>query len=164
MLTGIEGEERDEALEVFANIYSPQIGQGLVMDYLSQTGMDALKGADILNTAPAKYSSTVEYSGNSVAQYMRSIAQVHLAGLGTRVLYTTAPYNSFDTHAGQAGLHGRLWTEVSEAVNDFYDDLKEHDAGEEVTIPAVHRVWPAGARQRVSDGPWVRWACLCDRG
>ena len=134
VLTGIEGEERNEALEVFANIYSPMIGRGLVMDYLSQTGMDALKGADILNTAPAKYSSTVEYAGNSVAQYMKSIAQVHLAGLGTRVLYTTAPYNSFDTHAGQAGLHGRLWTEVSGAVSDLYDDLKEHDAGEEVTI------------------------------
>lgn len=48
---------------------------------------------------PPRYSSTVEYGANSVAQYLRNIAQVHLAQLGTRVLYTTAPYNSFDTHA-----------------------------------------------------------------
>ena len=64
VLTGIEGEDqRADALDVFSNIYSPMIGRGMVIDYLSQTGMDALKGADILSTAPAMYSSTVEYGG-----------------------------------------------------------------------------------------------------
>ena len=112
-----------EALEVFSNIYSPTIGRDVVMDYLLQKGMDALKGADILNTAPGKYSSTVEYAGNTMAQYMRDIAQVHLAELGTRFLYTTAPSNSFDTHAAQAGPHARLCAEWSAAVSDFHDDL-----------------------------------------
>ena len=86
VLTGIEGEnQRTKALEVFANVYSPMIGRGTVMEYMSQTGMDALKGADILKTAPEKYSSNVEYDNNSVAQYMRNIAQVHLAELGNPV-------------------------------------------------------------------------------
>ena len=135
VLTGIEGEDqRADALDVFSNIYSPMIGRGMVIDYLSQTGMDALKGADILSTAPAMYSSTVEYGGDTVAQYMRNIAQVHLAELGTRALYTTAPYNSFDTHAGQMAAHARLWTDVSNAVSDFYDDLKEHNAGDNVVL------------------------------
>ena len=135
VLTGIEGEyQRSEALDVFSNIYSPMLGRDMVMEYLSQTGMDALKGADILSTAPGKYSSTVEYASNSVAQYMRNIAQVHMAELGTRILYTTAPFNSFDTHAGQMAAHARLWADVSSAVGDFCDDLKEHDAGENVVL------------------------------
>ncbi len=135
VLTGIEGaDQRTEALDVFENIYSPAIGKGAVMDYLSQTGMDALRGADILSTAPEEYSSTVEYGGNAVAQYMRNIAQVYLAELGTRILYTTAPYNSFDTHAGQMAAHARLWTDVSNAVSDFYQDLKEHNASENVVV------------------------------
>ena len=135
VLTGIEGgDQRTEALDVFENIYSPAIGKGAVMDYLSQTGMDALRGADILSTAPEKYSSTVEYGSNTVAQYMRNIAQVYLAELGTRVLYTTAPYNSFDTHAGQMAAHARLWSDVSNAVSDFYQDLKDHDASENVVV------------------------------
>ena len=135
VLTGINGEDqRAEALEVFSNIYSPAIGRDVVMDYFVQTGMDALKGADILSTAPEKYSSTVEYGGNTVAQYMRNIAQVHLAELGTRFLYTTAPYNSFDTHAAQAGPHARLCAEWSNAVSDFYDDIKEHGAEKEVVV------------------------------
>ena len=135
VLTGIEIEEqRTKALDVFSRVYSPMLGQGPVLDYFAQTGLDALEGADILSTAPAMYSSSVEYGGDTVAQYMRNIAQTHLAGFGTRVLYTTAPYNSFDTHAGELANHTRLWTETSHAVADFYDDLKEHNAGDEVVL------------------------------
>ena len=135
VLTGIEREDqRTEALELFSNLYSPMIGRDAVMEYLSQTGMDALYGADILKTAPGMYSSTIEYDNNSVAQYMRNIAQVHLADLGTKFMYTTAPYNSFDTHGAQLGPHARLWTDTSKAVIDFYDDLKEHNASENVVL------------------------------
>jgi uncharacterized protein (DUF1501 family) len=134
VLTGIEDDQREEALDIFSRMYSPAMGRGQVMDYLSHTGMDALKGADILSTAPEKYSSTVEYGGNSVAQYMRNIAQTHIAGFGTRFLYTTAPYNSFDTHAGQMVGHSRLWSEVSAAVRDFQSDLEENDAADNMTL------------------------------
>ena len=135
VLTGIDAEDqRVDALDVFSKIYSPTIGRSSVVDYLSQTGMDALKGADILSTAPEAYSSTVEYGGDVVAQYMKNIAQVHLAGFGTRILYTTAPYNSFDTHAGELAAHAKLWSDTSNAVADFYDDLKEHDASDNVVL------------------------------
>ena len=134
VLTGIEDDQRDEALDLFARMYSPSMGRGPVTDYLTQTGMDALKGADILNTAPEQYSSGVEYGTDTVAQYMRNIAQVHLAGFGCRVLYTTAPYNSFDTHAGEMVAHAKLWTETSNAISDFYADLSEHGASDNVTL------------------------------
>ncbi|HAI99760.1 MAG TPA: hypothetical protein DCL97_03730 [Dehalococcoidia bacterium] len=135
VLTGIEIEEqRTKALDVFSRVYSPMIGQGPVLDYFAHTGLDALKGADILSTAPESYSSTVEYGSDSVAQYMRNIAQVHLANLGTRIMYTTAPYNSFDTHAGELANHTKLWSETSNAVADFYDDLKEHNASDNVVL------------------------------
>ena len=135
VLTGIEVEEqRMKALDVFSRVYSPMIGKGPVLDYFAHTGLDALEGADILSTAPEKYSSTVEYGSDDVAQYMRNIAQVHLAELGTRVLYATAPYNSFDTHAGELANHTRLWTETSNAVADFYDDLKEHNGSDNLVL------------------------------
>ena len=135
VLTGIEGEDqRADALDVFSRIYSPTLGRSMVVDYLSQTGMDALKGADILSTAPENYSSTVEYGGDVVGQYMKNIAQVRLAGFGTRILYTTAPYNSFDTHAGELAAHAKLWTDTSNAISDFYDDLREHNASDNVLL------------------------------
>ena len=135
VLTGIEAEDqRMKALETFSNVYSPMIGQGVVLDYFARTGLDALKGADILSTAPEKYSSSVTYGNDTVAQYMRNIVQTHLAEFGTRVFYTTAPYNSFDTHAGELANHTKLWSETSNAIGAFYEVLKEHDATEEVVL------------------------------
>ena len=135
VLTGIENDDqRAKALDVFSRVYSPMIGKGPVLDYFANTGLDALKGADILSTAPEKYSSTIEYGANEVAQYMRNIAQTHLAGLGSRVFYTTAPYNSFDTHSGQLGTHARLLTDTSNTIKDFYDDLKENNGSENVIL------------------------------
>jgi uncharacterized protein (DUF1501 family) len=134
VLTGIEDDQRNDALDIFSRMYSPAMGRGPVMDYLSHTGMDALKGADILSTAPEKYSSSVEYGNNSVAQYMRNIAQTHIAEFGTRFLYTTAPYNSFDTHAGEMVLHSALWSEASAAINDFFTDLRQNDAADNMVL------------------------------
>ena len=124
--------ERERMLELFARVYSPAIGSGPVMDYLGQTGRDALKGADIIKTAPAKYSSTVEYADNPIAKSLRSVAQVHLANLGTQVFYTQ--YGSFDTHFNQLPTHAKLWTDVAGAVSDFFADLREHDAADNVTM------------------------------
>ena len=135
VLTGIETQDqRTEALDIFSRMYSPMIGSGATNDYLSQTGLDALKGADILATAPGKYSSTVEYGGDQFSQWLKNVAQVHLAGLGSRVLYTGLNPGAFDTHANQTTAFPQLWGQVSTAVEDFYQDLKEHDASQEVVI------------------------------
>ena len=124
--------ERDQMLDIFARIYAPTIGTGPVMDYLSQTGRNVLDGADILKTAPQQYSSTVEYADTPIAKALRSVAQVHLADLGTQVFYTQ--HGSFDTHFNQMPQHTRLWTDVSAAISDFYADLREHDAADNVIM------------------------------
>ena len=135
LLTGIEGEDqRTEALDVFGRMYSPAIGRSAVMDYIRNTGTDALKGADILATAPKLYSSDIEYSSTAVGQYMKNIAQTHLAGFGTRVLYTTSPYNGFDTHAAQAALQAGLWTDVSNTVENFFADLRAKQASDNLLL------------------------------
>ena len=135
VLTGIDEEEaRTEALDIFSRMYSPLIGTGPTSDYLSQTGLDALKGADILSTAPLHYSSSVEYGGDVFSQWVKNIAQVHLSDFGSRVLYTGLNPGAFDTHANQTTAFPKLWSEVTNAVGDLYEDLKEHHANEEVVI------------------------------
>ena len=128
----IEDESlRKYALDAFAKMYGAT-GKDAVMDYLGQTGTDALKGADILQTAPAKYSSNVEYADNPIAQSLKSAAQVMFADLGTRVFYTD--YGSFDTHSGELDAHAGLWNDVSGAVGDFMDDLKEHGRQDDAIV------------------------------
>ena len=123
---------RKYALEAFAKMYGGERGRNAVMDFLGQTGTDALKGADILRTAPEMYSSGVEYAADGMAQSLRSVAQVMFADLGTRIYYTQ--HGSFDTHSGELASHAKLWDEVSGAVGDFYDDLKEHGREDDAII------------------------------
>ena len=135
VLTGIQGaDDRTEALDIFARMYAPMIGTGAVSEYLSQTGLDALRGADILSEAPKNYSSSVEYGGSPFAQWLKNIAQVHFSDYGTRILYTGVNPGTFDTHANENVTLPKLWGDVSNAIGDFYQDLKEHDANEEVVI------------------------------
>ena len=130
---GVAAEtERDMILERFARMYAPAIGTGEVMDYLGQTGRDALQGADIIRSAPERYSSTVEYAETPIAKYLRDIAQVYLADLGTQVFYTQ--HGSFDSHFNQPPMHTKLWIDMSSAISDFFDDLKEHDAGDNLIM------------------------------
>ena len=127
-----QDDQRAKALETFARVYSPAIGRGMAMEYLSNTGLDALKGADILRVAPERYSSSVEYASNAIAQRLRNIAMVHLADLGTRFFYTQQ--SSYDTHAGQLGWHDYLCRDLSQALVDFFTDLREHDASDNVVM------------------------------
>ncbi|MFP6593902.1 MAG: DUF1501 domain-containing protein [Dehalococcoidia bacterium] len=133
LLTDITPQEKlDRVLVRYQRMYSPAIGSGPVMDYLGQTGLDALEGAEILNVAPEKYSSTVEYADSSIGNKLKGIAQVHLAGLGSRVFY--CDHGSFDTHADQLGTHHKLWSQVSQAIRDFFDDLEEHNAADNMVM------------------------------
>ena len=133
LLTDVDGEDqRTQALEAFSNLYKQAIGSGPVMDFLSKTGLDALRGADILRTAPEKYSSNVEFASNAFAQGMKSVSQVLLADVGTRIAYTA--HGSFDTHTNEVAIQKKLWGEMGPAIHDLYTDLKEHDANEDVLI------------------------------
>ena len=130
---GMTGEQdRARLLDRFARMYAPAIGTGATMDYLGQTGRDALKGADIFKAAPEQYTSTIEYADNGIAKYLRDVARVHTANLGTQIFYTA--HGPFDTHFNQPPMHARLWTEVSSAISDFFDDLREHDAADNLVM------------------------------
>ena len=119
------------ALEAFSQIYGGS-GKDTISQFISQVGMDALKGADILRTAPGAYSSSVEYADNPIAENMKNIAQVMFADVGTRIFYTQ--HGSFDTHANELASHAKLWNEVSTAVADFMDDLKEHGKDKDTVV------------------------------
>ncbi len=133
LMSGIElQEERDRDLQIFQRMYTPALGSGLVMNYLSETGQNVLTGADLLAEAPSAYKSTVEYADNPIAKSLRDVARVHTAGLGTRIFYTN--HAGYDHHAQEVPAHARLLTELSDAIEDFMQDLRDHNAAEEVNI------------------------------
>ena len=143
---------RRSALDAFSRIYGPGPGKDAVAQVLSQAGTDALKGADILRTATQMYSSNVEYADNPIAQSLKGVAQVMCAGLGTRIYYTQ--HGGFDTHAAELLVHAELWQDVSTAINDFTEDLKEHGLEDDTLI----LVWSEFGRRIRDNGAG------CDHG
>ena len=123
---------RGKALSAFKNIYDQAIGSGPVSEYIGKTGIDILKGADLLADVADKYESTVEYADNVIAKNLRDVARIHLAGLGTRIFYTA--HGGYDTHANEMPTHPKLLQDLSGAIADFFDDLEEHDAADDVTM------------------------------
>ena len=133
LLTSIEQEQqRDKMLGRFVNMYGRAIGTGAVREYLGRTGLDALKGADILKEGLGRYSSEVEYGTEQISRNLRDIATIHCADLGTRLFYTQLI--GFDTHANQQPVFEKLWTDLSRAISDFWDDLRAHNADDNVVM------------------------------
>ena len=55
-----------------------------------------------------------------------------MADFGTRIFYVD--HGTFDSHSNQAGMLDQLWKDVSEGVECFFDDLREHGVGDNVTM------------------------------
>ena len=133
VMNQIEKEQlRDKALQAFKDIYGQAIGSGVVSEYIGKTGVDVLKGADMLGDVASNYQSSVEYADNSIAKSLRDVARIHLSGLGTRIFYTN--HGGYDTHANEMPTHPKLMADLSGAISDFLDDLDQHDESENVAI------------------------------
>ena len=133
LLPGItEQKQRARILDRFARMYSPVMGGSAVMDYMGQVGLDTLEGADVLKEAPGMYSSNIEYPDTTIAKKLKGMAQIHLANFGTRIFY--CEHASYDSHANQIGMHDLLLKDLSQGVECFFDDLRQHDAADNVIM------------------------------
>ena len=133
VMNKIEQERlKERSLQAFKDIYGQAIGSGQVAEYIGKTGLDVLKGADLLADVASKYQSSIEYADNSIAKSLRDVARIHFADLGTRVFYTN--HGGYDTHANEMPAHPKLLTDLSGAISDFMDDLEEHKAADDVSI------------------------------
>ena len=133
VMNKIEQERlKERSLQAFKDIYGQAIGSGQVAEYIGKTGLDVLKGADLLADVASKYQSSIEYADNSIAKSLRDVARIHFADLGTRVFYTN--HGGYDTHANEMPAHPKLLSDLSGAISDFMDDLEEHNAADDVSI------------------------------
>lgn len=139
--------ERAERLKVFARMYrdegepNPPAAAGnpasvdqpfAALRHAGDTGVVALKAADILGTTKAVYTAMASYPNNSLGEKLKGIAQIKLANVGTRIFYTA--HGSFDLHALQAANHAARLREVSDAVAAFFEDLRRHDGADDVAM------------------------------
>ena len=143
---------RLHSLDALGRMYGPEGGKDIVAQSLSENGAQALMGADILRTAPERYTSSIEYGDSPLSTGLKGAAQVMSASLGTRILY--AQHGNFDTHSNELQSHAKLWQDGSNAIADFTDDLKEHGLWQDTLI----LVWSEFGRRVHDNGTG------CDHG
>ena len=102
---------KEKSIQAFKDIYGQAIGSGKVSEYIGKTGLDVLKGADMLNEVAANYQSNVEYAENQISNNLKDIARIHTSDLGTRIFYTSQ--GGYDTHANELPTHCLLYTSPS---------------------------------------------------
>jgi len=65
-------------------------------------------------------------------QKMALVAELIQKGFGTRVCYVAIGNNKFDTHSGQAEPHRALLSELAQAIQQLFDQLKAGGHGKRV--------------------------------
>lgn len=107
----------------------PSPGNDLLGFVQSSTG-SALSASQQIEAASGRYRTDVSYPDTSLAQKLKTVAQLIDAGLKTRIYYVTL--DGFDTHSRQAAAHAVLLRELSGAIDAFVQDLDSHGHGDRV--------------------------------
>ena len=89
--------------------------------FLRRTAMDAQISSSKVRDA-ARLSPLASFPGGNLSDQLRMVAAMIRSNLPTRVYYVTL--GGFDTHANQAGQHGRLLRQVGDSLLSFQQDLK----------------------------------------
>ena len=78
LMPDIKGkDQRENALNYFSRMYGPNQGRDAILDALSDNGVSAMIGADILSGANSKYSSSVEYADNPISNNLK-LSLIHI--------------------------------------------------------------------------------------
>ncbi|MDP5231231.1 MAG: DUF1501 domain-containing protein [Cellulophaga sp.] len=80
-----------------------------------------LEYAGKIYDAAQRGQNQVEYQNNGFARQLKLLARLIKGNLGTKVYMISM--GGFDTHGNQPLAHERLMTNLSVAVNNFYEDL-----------------------------------------
>lgn len=90
-------------------------------------------GASVLEERLGRVPSfSVRFPGSSLGRQMEVVARMVAASVPVPVF--TVTLKGFDTHANQAGPHGRLLREFAEAMAAFRDALREQGAWDRVMV------------------------------
>lgn len=108
-------------------------GNGNSYDALvANTGLTAIRNADTIQTATAKYSSAVEYPQNPFASGLQLLAKLIAGGLSTQIMHVSI--GGFDTHSQQAQDHAGLLQAVDSGLAAFYQDLVQLGVADDVLL------------------------------
>jgi uncharacterized protein (DUF1501 family) len=94
-------------------------------NYLYQTLQSAESSTSYLFEKSKTYTNTFGYPKGQFAKQLKTVADLILSGVNTRVYYLDL--SGFDTHTFEVARHYKVLQEYAEGVNAFLENLKTKD-------------------------------------
>jgi uncharacterized protein (DUF1501 family) len=115
--------EREENVKLSDN---PQL------DFVRKIANSVTEGSDEIQKALAKSKSEISYPKTELSKSLEWIGRLIKGNLNSKVYYTSL--GGFDTHDNQLVLHERKLTDLNDSLFSFYQDLKQAQLLQNVTI------------------------------
>ncbi|MBO9729292.1 MAG: DUF1501 domain-containing protein [Chitinophaga sp.] len=102
------------------------------VDYLYKTMGETISSAAYIQQQFKTYKSTEAYPNTELGRNMRTIANLIMSDINTKVYYVS--HGSFDTHVNQQDQQARLFGQLSDALTVFTGDLKKNNRFQDVVV------------------------------
>lgn len=102
------------------------------VEYLYKTMSETLSSADYIFKESRLHPSAADYPKTELGQSFKTIASLIFSDINTKVYYVSL--GSFDTHVNQQAQQQRLFTEMSDALSIFVNDLKKNNRFNDVLL------------------------------
>jgi uncharacterized protein (DUF1501 family) len=103
-------------------------------EFVRRSTLDAYATSERVTQVLQSKDQSVNYPATGLGNQLRTVAQLLKSGVGTRVFYTSQPFNVYDTHSAQLEPHSDLLGELSNALKAFLDDLAAAKLAERVLV------------------------------
>ncbi|WP_438965639.1 DUF1501 domain-containing protein [Flavobacterium sp.] len=102
------------------------------LDFVRKIANSVTEGSDEIQKALANSKSEITYPKSGLSKNLEWMARLIKGNLNSKVYYTSL--NGFDTHDNQINSHARVLGELNDAIFSFYNDLKEANLLQNITI------------------------------
>jgi len=102
------------------------------LDFVRKIANSVTEGSDEIQKALAKSKTEISYPKTGLSKNLEWIARLIKGNLNSKVYYTSL--GGFDTHDNQLAIHERKLTDLNDALFTFYQDLKQAQLMQNVTV------------------------------
>lgn len=102
------------------------------LDFVRKIANSVVEGSDEIQKALEKSKSEISYPKTGLSKNLEWISRLIKGNLNSKVYYTSL--GGFDTHDNQLAIHDRKLTELNDSIFSFYQDLKNAQLLQNVTI------------------------------
>ncbi|MFB9107231.1 DUF1501 domain-containing protein [Flavobacterium gyeonganense] len=121
-----------DRFKVKSNKENEKLSDNPQLDFVRKIANSVVEGSGDIQNALKQSKTEISYPKTGLSKNLEWIARLVKGNLNSKVYYTSL--GGFDTHDNQLSLHERKLTELNDALFSFYNDLKEAQLLQNVTV------------------------------